>query len=143
MDTYIHYARDYDKAFAVAIARDGPSYNAELFVRVNAMARNKHIGLSQDIDAFSRVAEAVRLAHEADNQEQGNLGDIPNGFLDHIMILQMPNPVKLPTFGNFMGHAVISHSFLSGKLDPFNLKLLTEDMLEQYIELKRHIDEVM
>lgn len=141
METYIHYATDDDKAFAVAVARDGRSYNAELFVRAIAIARNKHILRPKDIEAFSRVAEAARLAHEADNQEEENLGDIPDEFLDPIMSVLMRNPVKLPTSGNVMDRAIISRILLSDKVDPFNRKLLTEDMLEEDVELKKRIDE--
>lgn len=52
----------------------------------------------------------------------------------------MRNDVKLSTFGSSMGRAAISRSFLSDKVASFNRKLLTENMLEEDVELKRRID---
>lgn len=53
METYIQYATDDDKVFAVAVAQDGRSCNAELFACAIAMARNKHMLRPKDIEAFS------------------------------------------------------------------------------------------
>jgi ubiquitin conjugation factor E4 B len=79
------------------------------------------------------------LAEEA--QEDEDLGEVPDEFLDPIMSTIMHNPVRLPTSGNVMDRDVISRILLSDKQDPFNRKFLTEDMLTDEAELKIRIQE--
>lgn len=138
METYTHFVGE--DAFAFAVARDGRSYKADLFTRATAIAKRRHVLTASKIQGFSEVAEAAARAHEADNEEEEDLGDVPDEFLDPVMSVLMRNPVKLPTSGNVMDRAVISRILLSDKLDPFNRKLLTEDMLVEDTELKEKID---
>lgn len=68
------------------------------------------------------------------------LGDIPDEFLDPVMATLMRDPVTLPTSGQVMDRANIVRHLLSDPSDPFNRKLLTEEMLVPNEELKQQID---
>lgn len=138
METYIHFVEE--DAFAVAVAKDGRSYKGDLFIRASAIAKTKHVLRPVDVSSFEQLAKAAARAHEAENEAEEDLGDIPDEFLDPIMSVLMRNPVKLPTSGNVMDRSVISRILLSDKVDPFNRKLLTEDMLEEEVDLKKRID---
>ena len=78
---------------------------------------------------FLRAMTDLReLATEYKN-EQNELGDIPEEFLDPILNTLMEDPVVLPTSGMIMDRSVISRHLLSKSNDPFNRKVLTKDML--------------
>lgn len=138
IDIYVHFKNE--EKFAVAVAKDGRSYKAELFTRAIGIIKKRRVLASSTVDSFEEVAEAAAKAHEAENQEEENLGEIPDEFLDPIMSVLMRNPVRLPTSGNVMDRAVISRILLSDKVDPFNREFLTEDMLIEDVDLKKRID---
>lgn len=137
MQTYIHFHGN--GPFASAIARDGRSYKPELFTRALGIATRRRLMSIPDVQKLQDLAAAAAAAQEKDNEEEEDLGDIPDEFLDPIMSSLMRDPVLLPTSGNIMDRAVISRILLSDKIDPFNRKLLTEDMLEPDVELKEKI----
>eukprot|EP00178_Gracilaria_changii_P016427 TRINITY_DN46_c0_g1_i1.p1 TRINITY_DN46_c0_g1~~TRINITY_DN46_c0_g1_i1.p1 ORF type:complete len:1147 (-),score=163.54 TRINITY_DN46_c0_g1_i1:10691-14131(-) len=137
MQTYIHFCGDSD--FISAVARDGRSYQASLFVRAITFARNKGLLSAPELQKFEEVADDAAKAHEEDNREEEDLGDIPDEFQDPVMSTLMRDPVRLPTSGVVMDRSVISRILLSDKFDPFNRKLLTEDMLVEEVELRNRI----
>lgn len=138
IDIYVHFKNE--EKFATAVAKDGRSYKGELFTRAIRRAKDLKILAPSIVQGFEEVAEAAARAHEAENQEEEDLGEIPDEFLDPIMSVLMRNPVRLPTSGNVMDRAVISRILLSDKVDPFNRELLTEDMLVEDVDLKNRID---
>lgn len=137
METYIHFGSENE--FVSAVAKDGRSYKPELFARAIGIAKRKRLLSVTNVQSLEELAAAAALALEAENEAEEDLGDIPDEFLDPIMSVLMRNPVRLPTSGNVVDRAVISRILLSDKLDPFNRKLLTEDMLEEDVELKQRI----
>lgn len=138
IETYVHFKGE--EKFATAVAKDGRSYKAELFSKAISILKRRHLLAHSAVVGFEEVAQAAALAHEAENQEEENLGEIPDEFVDPIMNVLMRNPVRLPTSGNVVDRAVISRILLSDKSDPFNRELLTEDMLIEEVELKQRID---
>lgn len=138
METYIHFLGEDE--FIGAVAKDGRSYKAELFTRAIGISKRRRLLNAPDIRSLEELAAAAARAHEVENAAEEDLGEIPDEFLDPIMSVLMRNPVRLPTSGNVMDRSVISRILLSDKLDPFNRKLLTEDMLEDEVDLKRRID---
>lgn len=139
MHTYIHFGDS--KQFATAMARDGRSYSDELLQRAASIAERRAILHRQDVESFRKVAQMASQASLEDEQEEEDLGEVPDEFLDPIMSTIMVNPVRLPTSGNVMDRDVISRILLSDKMDPFNRMFLSEDMLEDVPELKAQIEE--
>lgn len=139
LQTYVHFAGD--TSFARAVGLDGRSYRKELIPKAVGIASRKKLPLGRgELQSVMEIAQAAERAVEEENEEEAELGDVPDEFLDPIMSSLMRNPVRLPTSGNIMDRAVISRILLSDKVDPFNRKLLTEDMLIEEPELKARIE---
>lgn len=136
--TFIHFKSE--EKFSTAVAKDGRSYKPELFTRAIGIAMRRRLLPHTDIQSFEEIAAAAARAHDKENREEEDLGDIPDEFLDPIMSVLMKDPVRLPTSGNVMDRAVIQRILLSDKADPFNREFLTEDMLVDEVDLKKQID---
>ncbi len=136
--TYLHFHGD--SSFASAVGLDGRSYNAELFAKAKRIIEKRNLLSRADTARFEEIAKAAAAALEAEEAAEEDLGDIPDEFTDPIMSILMRDPVRLPTSGNVMDKSIISRILLSEPSDPFNRKLLTEDMLEPMPELKKRID---
>lgn len=139
LKVYLHFVGD--KSFAKAVGLDGRSYSAELFRKATAIASKRRILNTKEVAEFEMLAKAAATALEEEEAAEEDLGDIPDEFCDPIMSTLMRDPVLLPTSGNVMDRATISRILLSDALDPFNRKLLTEDMLVPVPELKQRIDD--
>jgi U-box domain len=53
----------------------------------------------------------------------------------------MTDPVTLPSSGQVCDRAIICRHLLSESTDPFNRQHLTEDLLEENVELRERIEE--
>jgi ubiquitin conjugation factor E4 B len=137
LKTFLHFHED--RAFAAAVGRDGRSYSSELLKRAAGIAERRAILHSTDVERFKAIAAMAAQVLVEDEEDDTDLGDIPEEFLDPIMNSIMENPVRLPTSANVMDRDVISRILLSDKLDPFNRAFLSEDMLEDDVELKARI----
>lgn len=136
---YINFSDDID--FAKAVAKDGRSYSDELFSRVGGIAQNTKLLNTQEVAKFKNLADNIKEARDDAERDADILGDVPDEFLDPIMSTLMRDPVKLVTSGNVVDRATITRHLLSVPSDPFNRKFLSEDMLEDDVELKARIDE--
>ena len=89
---------------------------------------------------LSTLQALVELKRVSDTNEEQELGDIPDEFLDPLMFTMMKDPVKLPTSGITIDRSTIVSHLLSDSTDPFNRKPLTIDMVEDDLELKAKIE---
>ena len=97
VDVYLHlFNADENSAFVAAVASDGRSYRDEVMVETANVLRQ--LGLRDDasIRAFEDLAERARMAHAAAEEEEAELGDFPDEFLDPILCTPMEDPVRLP-----------------------------------------------
>ncbi|KAJ3193063.1 hypothetical protein HK101_005502 [Irineochytrium annulatum] len=90
------------------------------------------------LEAFVRAVEDY-LKNEKEEEEE--LGDIPDEFLDPLLAHLMEDPVILPTSNTTVDRSTIITQLLSTPKDPFNRQPLTADMLIPNTELKAQIDE--
>ncbi|KAI3894077.1 hypothetical protein MKX03_013274 [Papaver bracteatum] len=86
------------------------------------------------IELGTRVNDAARKAIET----EASLGEIPNDFLDPIVIRLMEDPVILPSTKS-VDRAVIQRHLGNYDTDPFSGLLLTQEMLIPNVELKAKI----
>ena len=77
-------------------------------------------------------------------QDEEELGEIPDDYLDPIMATLMVDPVRLPSSGKVMDRGVIESHLLSCEQDPFNRAHLTAAMLQPGASdaLLQHVGEV-
>ena len=140
VDVYLHlFNADENGAFVAAVASDGRSYRDEVMVETANVLRQ--LGLRDDasIRAFEDLAERARMAHAAAEEEEAELGDFPDEFLDPILCTPMEDPVRLPS-GEAMERSSIMRHLLTESRNPFNRQPLEEKDLVADDELRGRIE---
>eukprot|EP00741_Cyanophora_paradoxa_P002479 tig00000076_g2403.t1 len=137
MMVYLHLQKY--KQFPEAVIKEKRSYDTGLLVRAGGIARR--VGLFPEPtlaewDSFAAICGSLE-AHA--NEEEEQLGEVPDEFLDPITAEIMDDPVTLPTSGNICDRSVITRHLLSDETDPFNRKHLTVEQLIPNVELKEKI----
>lgn len=91
-----------------------------------------------------RLSElADRVNEFAQQDEEDDLIDPPEEFLDPITNTLMTDPVILPTSSKIVDRSTICRHLLSDQTDPFNRSPLTLDMLKPHDELRTKIHDWM
>ena len=140
VDVYLHlFAADAGGAFVAAVAADGRAYRDEVFVETGAILRQLGTKSEADIAAFEALAERARLTHAAAEEEEADLGDVPDAFLDPIMCTLMTDPVLLPS-GDTMDRANITRHLLTDETNPFTRQPLKASDLVPNEALKAEIE---
>ena len=129
------------ESFQLAIARDGRSYKPENFEYASTIMTRYALKSATDIDKWNKFAATIKAVKEVDEQEEEELGEIPEEYLDPLMYSLMSDPVILPSSKVSMDRATIRSHLLSDPNDPFNrepLKIeqvIPNDKLREQIEL--------
>ncbi|KAH3685331.1 hypothetical protein WICPIJ_003683 [Wickerhamomyces pijperi] len=125
--------------FIKSVSQDGRSFKLEVFHRAAAIVAKHFLINPDDLNKFILFAqEAERLRLEAE-EEENELGDVPDEFLDPLMYTLMKDPVILPSSRVSIDLATIKSHLLSDSTDPFNrVPLKLEDVIED-VELKQKI----
>ena len=130
---------DKDGVFVAAIAADGRSYKDEVFVETSNVLRQLGLKSNHDISRFDELAEHVRLVAAQAEEEEADLGEIPDEFLDPVMYTLMTDPIKLPSGGTMDRSNILRH-LLTDETDPFTRQPLKAEDLVPDAELKAKID---
>ena len=89
----------------------------------------------QALEAFASRCVELKAEH---GQEEDDLGEIPDEYLDPVTAELMVDPVRLPS-GHHMDRATITRHLLSDETDPFSRARCTPEMLVPNEELKNEI----
>ena len=84
------------EAFIVAVARDGRSYKPENFDAATRIISRYSLRSGEDIAAFEKLKERFKIARFNDDQEEEDMGEAPEEFMDPLMATLMTDPVMLP-----------------------------------------------
>ncbi|WFD25906.1 RING-type E3 ubiquitin transferase [Malassezia nana] len=115
--------------FVVAIARDGRSYRREIFSKAASIAQRFMLKSPVDIDTLADLVERVEQAKQADADEEEDLGEVPDEYLDPLLATIMRDPVRLPSSRAVVDRSTIKAHLLSDGTDPFNrMPLKLEDV---------------
>ncbi|KAF4314115.1 ubiquitin conjugation factor e4 [Botryosphaeria dothidea] len=126
--------------FRTAVARDGRSYKPENFNKATNIMRKFALKSEEELAKWEHLAHQVQEAKEMDEQEEADLGEIPDEFLDPLIFDIMKDPVILPKSKITIDRSVIQSHLLSDPNDPFNrAPLKIEDVIPN-TELKAKID---
>ncbi|KAF2720810.1 hypothetical protein K431DRAFT_225608 [Polychaeton citri CBS 116435] len=128
------------QAFVQAIARDGRSYKPNNFVRAKQIMQNTAMKAPEELQVWQELADKVAATKAADEQEEEDLGEVPDEFLDPLLADLMTDPVILPTSGNTVDRAMIRSHLLSDPTDPFNRQPLRIEQVTPNTELKEQIE---
>ncbi|PLW41722.1 hypothetical protein PCANC_04531 [Puccinia coronata f. sp. avenae] len=135
------YLNLWDRApFHEAIANDGRSYTKELFERAVRIARKANLKSSDELQKLAKLVDKVEELKQMEADEELELGEIPDEFLDPLMATLMKEPVILPTSRTTVDLSTIKQHFLSDATDPFNrMPLKIEEVLPD-LALKEKIE---
>lgn len=126
--------------FIVAIARDGRSYKPSNFDAATEKMQRFYLKSQDELAVWQRLAARVADTKAAEEQEEQDLGEIPDEFLDPILAELMTDPVILPTSKNTVDRATIRSHLLSDPNDPFNRTPLKIEEVVPNTELREQIE---
>ncbi|KAJ5281570.1 hypothetical protein N7478_006942 [Penicillium angulare] len=126
--------------FITAVARDGRSYKPANFEKAAEILRKWSLKSTEEFRSWSKFTKKVVEAKAADDQEEEDLGEVPDDFLDPLMYTLMEDPVILPNSRISIDRATIRSHLLSDPHDPFNRVPLTIDDVIPDTELKAKIE---
>ena len=124
-------------AFVTAVARDGRSFNISYFKKAENILRTKTFVKNEVINTLVEFANQAETTRVAEENEELELGEIPDEFLDPLMFTLMEDPVILPSSKISIDRSTIKAHLLSDSTDPFNrMPLKLEDVIDD-VELKQ------
>ena len=120
------------EAFIVAVARDGRSYKPENFDAATRIITRYSLRSGEDIAAFEKLKERFKIARSNDDQEEEDMGEPPEEFMDPLMATLMTDPVMLPVSRTILDRSTIRSHLLSDPNDPYSrAPLKIEDVIPQ------------
>ncbi|KAK3714190.1 Ubiquitin conjugation factor E4 [Vermiconidia calcicola] len=126
--------------FIHAIARDQRSYKPSNFARATEIMERKSYKSPQELHTWAQLGMAVAEAKAAEEEEEQDLGEVPDEFMDPLVYDLMKDPVILPASKAVMDRSTIRSHLLSDPTDPFNrAPLKIEDVISD-VELKGRIE---
>ncbi|KAI0464934.1 hypothetical protein LJB42_000150 [Komagataella kurtzmanii] len=137
---YVNLSKE--EKFIDAVAQDERSFDITYFRKARRILE-KHVyqataSFRQQFIAFGDSAMEKRSQQQ---QEELEMGDAPDEFLDPLMYTIMEDPVILPSSKVSIDRSTIKSHLLSDPTDPFNrMPLKLEDVIDN-VELKQRIQE--
>lgn len=128
------------ESFVTAIARDGRSYKPENFTAAAEILKSGALKSPEELAAWAALGQAVAETAEREAQEEEDLGEIPDEFLDPLVYDLMTDPVILPRSRNTIDRSTIRSHLLSDPTDPFNRTPLKIEDVVPDVELKAKIE---
>lgn len=125
--------------FIEAVARDGRSYKPDNFDSATRILRRHALKSAEDVARWENLKLRFKAAKEAEDQDEEDLGDAPDEYLDPLMASLMIDPVILPTSKVILDRSTIMSHLLSDPLDPFNRQPLKIEEVIENAELKAEI----
>lgn len=136
---YLHLERaDAQGAFSAAIAASD-RYRQDMFPETCEVLRKLGLMSDLDIDELENLAQRVEQAKHQGAEEDVEMADAPDDFLDPITYTLMRDPVKLPS-GAVLDRPNVLRMLLSDPRDPTTRAPLSQEDLVDDTELKAKID---
>ncbi|CAD6888083.1 unnamed protein product [Tilletia controversa] len=106
--------------FVQAIARDGRSYRKEIFFKAAGIASRHMLKSPAEIEVLEGLVGHVEQVKQMEADDDEDLGEIPDEYLDPLMATLMKDPVMLPKSKVIVDRSTIKSHLLSDSTDPFN-----------------------
>ncbi len=127
-------------SFIEAVARDGRSYKPANFDSASRIVTRFSLNSPEEVAAWEALKVRFRTMKDLDNQDEEDLGEIPEAFVDPLLATAMTDPVLLPISKIVVDRSTIRSHLLSDQTDPFNrTPLKIEDVIPD-TNLKARID---
>ncbi|KUJ12075.1 uncharacterized protein LY89DRAFT_786216 [Mollisia scopiformis] len=128
------------ETFIEAVARDGRSYKPANFDSASRILTRFSLKAPEEVAAWEALKARFHAVKELDDQDEEDLGDIPDEYTDPLLATIMTDPVILPMSRQVLDRSTIRGHLLSDPTDPFNRSpLKIEDVIPD-TELKAKID---
>ncbi|MCO5590625.1 hypothetical protein L7F22_044596 [Adiantum nelumboides] len=137
LSVYLNLAARHE--FVQAIARDGRSYRKEIFEKACRIAQKHMLKGSPELDVLMGMVGQVEEFKTMEEEEEEDLGDVPDEFLDPLMATIMLHPVVLPSSKAVVDLSTIKSHLLSDATDPFNRVPLKLEEVQEDKELRERI----
>ena len=116
--------------FIQAVAKDGRSYQAEIFYKAASILERHHLFKPDQTRQLHDFISKVNAVIQAGIDEEAELGEVPDEYLDPLLYTLMEEPVTLPSSGVNIDLSTIKSHLLSDAHDPFNRQpLKIEDVI--------------
>jgi ubiquitin conjugation factor E4 B len=138
VETLLHFA--HYESFQKAVAANG-YYEGPVFRKCVSIVRRTQLVPADDMDSFEAFVNKVEIVSQDLVNWEEALGDIPEEFLDPLMVTLMKDPVTLPTSGKVMERATITQHLMNDPSDPFTRAPLAIEDLVANTELKTKIEQ--
>ncbi|TVY83127.1 Ubiquitin conjugation factor E4 [Lachnellula suecica] len=126
--------------FIEAVARDGRSYKPLNFNKALHILTRLQLLPNEQLARVDTLIKRFAKAKEIEDQDEEDLGELPDEFEDPILAILMTDPVILPVSRQVVDRSTIRSHLLSDPHDPFNRSpLVIEDVIPD-TDLKERID---
>lgn len=126
--------------FIEAIADDDRSYKPEHFDKAANIMKDKAMKSPEELRAWERLGKKIAEVKQAKADEEEDLGEIPEEFLDPLIGDLLTDPVYLPTSRTTVNRSTIRQQLLNVPEDPFNRMHLTMDQVVAVPEVLEKIE---
>ncbi|KAJ3047555.1 hypothetical protein HK097_011440 [Rhizophlyctis rosea] len=128
IEIFVHLG--HREEFVGAVAKDGRSYNRNLFLRAQGILLKNRLKSERELEPLFEFVDKVERTIQAEQQAEEELGEIPDEFADPLLYHLMEDPVILPSSGTTIDRSTIKAHLLSDAHDPFNRQpLAIEDVI--------------
>ncbi|ESK87147.1 ubiquitin fusion degradation protein [Moniliophthora roreri MCA 2997] len=128
-----------EEEFVRAVASDGRSYSREIFERAEGIAKRAGLKTETELAKLREFVEKVEVTKSTIEEEE-DLGEVPDEFLDPLMATIMRDPVVLPSSRTIVDRSTIKSHLLSDTKDPFNRSPLSIEEVIPDTALKERIE---
>lgn len=138
-EIYVNLSQE--SKFLIAVARDGRSFNVQFFEKASSILLKKTFIDGNIVNKFLTFGRTSDLQRINDEDEEMELGEIPDEYLDPLMFTLMEDPVILPGSKISIDRSTIKAHLLSDSTDPFNRMPLKLEDVKEDVELRNQINE--
>eukprot|EP00158_Paraphelidium_tribonemae_P008318 Partr_v1_DN28549_c0_g1_i2_m73322 putative ubiquitin conjugation factor E4 len=139
-DIYVHLSQNLTRReFITAVARDGRSFSKAYFEKAASILLTKGVRNNEQVMTLLRFVELAESVIKQDMQDEEDMGDVPDEYLDPLMFTLMEDPVLLPHSKTIVDRSTITSHLLSDATDPFDRSPLTIDMVQPANDLREQI----
>jgi len=126
--------------FLESMIKDERSFEPAKFLKIVQQIATMRLLPIHQIRLFQQLIKRVEAKKSKAQNEEEELGEVPEEFIDPITFVMMDDPVILPS-GTTVNRATITRHLLTDQTDPYTRAPCTVEMLKDNVELKMKIDQ--
>lgn len=125
--------------YVIATAKDGRSYSKALFDNAMRIAGRAGLKTEPQLQLLRRMVTEIEVL-KAQEEEEEEMEETPDEFLDPLTAEIMEDPVLLPSSKTIIDYSTIKQHLLTVQQDPFNRSPLTIDQVVRDDKLRGEIE---